>query len=457
MTFFINEINDILGLVNWNNAKDKKLSFDNVSIDSRSISSDDLFVGIEGNNFDGHNFIKEVIEKGVRAVVIKENNQNLVPNNYPFWKVKDTKKAFQRLALLKRRKFDIPVIAITGSVGKTTTKEICKVVLNRFGKVIATDQNNNNEIGVGLTIHKCEENANVLILEMGMRGKGQIENLSKYSEPNIAVITNIGSSHIGLLGSRNNIANAKCEIVKYLNPKGLVIIPGNEPLLDLNLKKIWNGRIMKIEIKNIDQENKLNLTNKSLITGFYDNFNNRIIVENREFKTNLKGKHNALNFLYAYAISRELNIKFESYNKFIFNNIDGRNKIINTKRILIMDETYNASPESVKACLNVLTEYSGRHFLVLGSVKELGNYSLKYHKEIISFINNLEIEGCIFLFGMELEKKIKQTCIFKNKTLFMTNIFEIAQVINNWTREGDSLLIKGSRYWKLENLIPLIY
>ena len=122
-----------------------------------------------------------------------------------------------------------------------------------------------------------------------------------------------------------------------------------------------------------------------------------------------------------------------------------------------MDETYNASPESVKACLNVLTEYSGRHFLVLGSVKELGNYSLKYHKEIISFINNLEIEGCIFLFGMELEKKIKQTCIFKNKTLFMTNIFEIAQVINNWTREGDSLLIKGSRYWKLENLIPLIY
>ena len=159
--------------------------------------------------------------------------QNLLPNKFPFWTVPDTLEAFQKLALFKRRKLNIPVVGITGSVGKTTTKEMMGEVLKQLGKIKLSQLNFNNENWVGLTILDSDLKDKTLILEMGMRGLGQeLENLSKFSEPDIAVITNIGSSHIGILGSKENITNAKCEITKHLNPNGVVIIPANDLLLE---------------------------------------------------------------------------------------------------------------------------------------------------------------------------------------------------------------------------------
>ena len=200
MKFSINEINQVLGNINFNGSVKSNLSFSKVSIDSRTISPEDLFIALKGEKFDGHDFLRNVQKIGVKAVVINQGKQYLVPENYPFWVVPDTKEAFLNLALIKRRKLKIPVIAITGSVGKTTTKEMTLEVLKNYGKVKVSEKNNNNEIGVGLTIHSCEDLEEFLVLEMGMRGRGQIEILSKFAEPNIAVITNIGSSHIGLLG-----------------------------------------------------------------------------------------------------------------------------------------------------------------------------------------------------------------------------------------------------------------
>ncbi len=237
MKFSISEINQVLGNINFNGSFKRDLLFSKVSIDTRKISSEDLFIALKGENFDGHDFLKNVLKIGVKAVVINQGKQNLVPKNLPFWVVPNTKEAFQNLALIKRRKLKIPVIAITGSVGKTTTKEMTLEVLKSYGKVKVSEKNNNNEIGVALTIHSCGGLEELLVLEMGMRGRGQIEILSKFSEPNIAVITNIGSSHIGILGSRDSIAKAKCEITRHLNPDGVVIIPYGEPLLDDNLKK----------------------------------------------------------------------------------------------------------------------------------------------------------------------------------------------------------------------------
>ena len=164
---------------------------DSISIDSRTCLKNDLFIAIKGKNFDGHSFLSEVLNKGVKSVVIKEGMQKLLPANFPCWIVNDTLEAFQKLALLKRKKLSIPVVAITGSVGKTTTKEMVGEVLKKLGKIKLSHANFNNEIGVGLTIRAADKEDKVLVLEMGMRGLGQIENLSKYSEPDIAVITNI--------------------------------------------------------------------------------------------------------------------------------------------------------------------------------------------------------------------------------------------------------------------------
>jgi len=209
MEFSLSELNNVLGdIKNLGDGGIDSLNFKNISIDSRTLLKNDLFIAIKGKNFDGHNFLPDVLDKGVKSVVIKKGMQRLLPSNFPYWVVNDTFEAFQKLALLKRKKLNIPVVAITGSVGKTTTKEMIGEVLNKLGRIKLSHANFNNEIGVGLTIFDTDIEDKVLVLEMGMRGLGQIENLSKYSEPDIAVITNIGTAHIGLLGSKKKITYA---------------------------------------------------------------------------------------------------------------------------------------------------------------------------------------------------------------------------------------------------------
>jgi len=456
MFFSSDEVNQILGLINWNNLDKDQLNFRGVSIDSRTSLSEDLFVAIEGNNFDGHDFLEEVSNKNIKAVVISKKHINLVPNNCAYWAVKDTLGAFHKLVLLRRKKLNIPVIAITGSVGKTTTKEIMREILKSFGKIKVSEKNFNNEIGVGLTINSCQEEDKVLVLEMGMRGKGQIEILSKCSEPTLAVITNIGTSHIGLLGSKDEISKAKLEITKYLNPNGTLIIPYECNYLESNLKNFWSGKVIRVKLLTTAQENLITNMPKGVIIGIYDVASNTIKIEDKYFEINLRGKHNASNFLLAYAVSKELKINYEKYTKFNFKRIEGRNNIIRTKKITLFDETYNASPESIKACIDVLVQYPGKHYMVLGSMKELGAYTLKLHCELIDYIKKKGIDGLVILCEFDLEVQIKNNCNLPEKIKFLNDIDEISKLINSWINMGDCLLIKGSRSWELERLIPLI-
>ncbi len=456
MKFSRSEIDQTLGNINLNGAVKSNLFFSKVSIDSRTISPDDLFIALRGENFDGHDYLQDVLKTGVKAVVINQGKQNLIPKNYPYWEVPDTKEAFQNLALIKRRKLKIPVIAITGSVGKTTTKEMALEVLKTYGQVKVSEKNNNNEIGVALTIHSCEESDKLLVLEMGMRGRGQIEILSKFSEPNIAVITNIGSSHIGILGSRDSIAKAKCEITQYLHPDGVVIIPYGDPLLDDYLRKVWRGKVVKVKLEKNRKNIKLHPSYNDFILGLYDSSKNIIKIEKKFFEISFKGFHNALNFLYVYAMSRELGINFDEFNKFNFRKLYGRNNIINTKKLLIMDESYNASPESVKACIKLLLDYPGRHFFIFGSMMELGNKSEHYHRDIFKLIDNSDIQRCIFICEKEFEIKIRKYCLKSEKIFIVNRINKVIPLVNDITIKGDVLLIKGSRYWQLDKLIPNI-
>ena len=455
MYFSVSDINKILGNINnWESLTNQFQTFKNISLDSRTIVNEDLFIAIKGTNFDGHDFLKEVIKKGVKAVVIKDGMQNLLPNKFPFWKVPDTIEAFQKLALFKRRILNIPVVGITGSVGKTTTKEMMGEVLKQLGKIKLTKLNFNNEIGVGLTILDSDSKDKILILEMGMRGLGQIENLSKFSEPDIAVITNIGSSHIGILGSKEKITYAKCEITKYLNPKGVVIIPANDLFLEETLKKNWNGRVIKVELLDINQKDQS--INKNNLQGFFSRSSNSIIIEDKIFEISFLGFHNAFNFLLVYAVAKEFGIDFKNTNKFNFVSLNGRNKILKLKKTTIFDETYNASPESVKACINNLLNSPNNHFLIFGSMQELGTESKKYHKDIFDFINRSDIKKCIFICDRNDEIYYADYLKKSNKFLFFNEINNVAQTINKLTKPGDFILIKGSRSWRLEKIIKSI-
>ena len=455
MDFSVPDVNKILGNIkNWDNLTNQFQSFKNISLDSRTILNCELFIAIKGTNFDGHNFLNEVIKKGGKAVVIKDGMQNLLPNKFPFWTVPDTLEAFQKLALFKRRKLNIPVVGITGSVGKTTTKEMMGEVLKQLGKIKLSQLNFNNEIGVGLTILDSDLKDKTLILEMGMRGLGQIENLSKFSEPDIAVITNIGSSHIGILGSKENITNAKCEITKHLNPKGVVIIPANDLLLEETLKKNWNGRIIKVEL--IDRNQKAQSINKSNLQGFFNRSNNSVIIEDKIFEISFQGFHNAFNFLFVYAVAKEFGIEFKNTNKFNFVSLNGRNKILKSTKTTIYDETYNASPESVKACIDNLLDNPNNHFLIFGSMQELGNKSKKYHKDLFDFINRSDIKKCIFICDKNEEIYYADYLKKSTKFLFLNEINKVGETINKYTKKGDFILIKGSRCWQLEKVIKSI-
>ena len=455
MAFSIAEINKILGNIkNLERLSNQFQSFKNISSDSRTISNSDLFIALKGKNFDGHDFIHEVIKKGVKAVVIKKGMHHFLPSDFPYWIVPDTLESFQKLALFKRRKLNIPVVGITGSVGKTTTKEMMGEVLKKVGKIKFTKLNNNNEIGVGLTILDADFKDKILILEMGMRGLGQIENLSKYSEPDIAVITNIGTSHIGILGSKQNITFAKCEITKYLNPKGLVIIPANDLFLEKTIKKIWSGRILKVDLLEVDQKDKIII--KDNLYGFFNRSNNTILIEDKIFEISFKGFHNAYNFLYVYAVAKEFGIEFKDFNKYNFVSLNGRNKIIKSKKTTIYDETYNASPESVKACIENLLDNPNNHFMIFGSIQELGTESKKYHKALFDFIVRSKIKKCIFI--CDRNEEIYYSNYLKNSTkfLFFNEIDKVSDTLNQYTKKGDFILIKGSRYWQLEKLIKSI-
>ena len=455
MDFSVHDVNKILGNIkNRDNLTNQFQSFKNISLDSRTILNCELFIAIRGKNFDGHNFLNEVIKKGGKAVVIKDGMQNLLPNKFPFWTVPDTLEAFQKLALFKRRKLNIPVVGITGSVGKTTTKEMMGEVLKQLGKIKLSQLNFNNEIGVGLTILDSDLKDKTLVLEMGMRGLGQIENLSKFSEPDIAVITNIGSSHIGILGSKENITNAKCEITKHLNPKGVVIIPANDLLLEETLKKNWNGRIIKVEL--IDRNQKAQSINKSNLKGFFNRSNNSVMIEGKIFEISFQGFHNAFNFLFVYAVAKEFGIEFKNTNKFNFVSLNGRNKILKSNKTTIYDETYNASPESVKACIDNLLDNPNNHFLIFGSMQELGNKSKKYHKYLFDFINRSDIKKCIFICDKNEEIYYEDYLKKSTKFLFLNEINKVGETINKYTKKGDFILIKGSRCWKLEKVIKSI-
>ena len=456
MYFSLSEVNALLGNIrNHGNTKNDFFCFTNISIDSRTFLKNDLFIAIKGKKFDGHSFLSEVVRKGARSVVIKEGMQKLIPSDLPYWIVNDTLEAFQKLTLHKRKKLKIPVVAITGSVGKTTTKEMVGEVLKKLGKVKLSYANFNNEIGVGLTILEADIEDKVLIIEMGMRGLGQIENLSKYTQPDIAVITNIGSAHIGLLGSKENITYAKCEITKYLNPNGVVIIPSNDTFLEETLKRSWRGRIIKVELRNLEKDKKI-FTKKNKLLGAYNELENEIFIDNKIFSISFEGFHNASNFMLAYAVAKELNINFESFNKLNFASLEGRNRKFKSIKTTIYDESYNASPESVKACIESLLKKPKNHFMIFGSMRELGNMDKQYHQEIFDLIKNSDIKKCLFICDKTDEIYYSNYLKGNKKFLFFNDISDVAETINMITQNGDSILIKGSRYWNLEKIIKSI-
>jgi len=429
--------------------------------DSRIVKSGEIYLGIKGEKYHGSTFYKEALENGadgciIQDIEINKEDINTYKNKFII-KVEDVVKALCKIAGYKRSLYNIPVIGITGSVGKTSTKDIIAGVMSTKYNVLKTEANHNNEIGLPLTILKLKEH-DAMVLEMGMSSLGEISLLTNIAKPTTAVITIIGSSHIGELGSRENILKAKLEILEGLDKNGSLIINNDNDLLNAwnennqdNHKHITYGIENKSDF--IAKDIKVNENESSFI----------IKLQGKEYgvKVPVAGKHFIYNSLAAIAVGLENNIEIEKIIQGIsnFSLTKSRMEILkNEKNVTIINDCYNSSYESVKAALEYISSINAnKKIAVLGDVLELGEFSQKMHEQMGEEVVNNNIDILVTV-GQEA-KAIANTV--KNKTEKITvysfeNNQDACDLLKEQIKENDVVLIKASHAMHFEEIVESI-
>ncbi len=436
-------------------------SIGNICTDTRTLHKGDFFIPLVGSNYDGHSFIADAIRIGAKGAFVSRKSKISIPEQFLHWIVDDTLEAYQKLAFLHRSKLQIPVIAVTGSAGKTTTRELICAAIKPLGKVISSEGNNNNDIGVPLTLLKANSTNCALVLEMGMRGKGEIKRLSCCAHPDIAVITNVGSAHIGRLGNRTEIAKAKCEITSCLRPDGLVVIPAGDPLLEDVLGRNWQGRILRVAIQDdlsqaVSNHSQLSINKfpKPDLLGNVDLAKSTLLLGGKTYHLPLEGLHNARNFMIALAVAREIGVAQNKLTNLSVSIPGGRSRRTKIGQLTIIDDTYNASPEAVEAALDMLVRSPGRHFAVLGTMMELGNHSVALHKRIAEHAVSLELDGLVLVvIGEEAEAMASVAGVIPRFAI-VNSPQEAIKPLLSWLESGDVVLLKASRSISMERLLP---
>ncbi|MDE5107181.1 MAG: UDP-N-acetylmuramoyl-tripeptide--D-alanyl-D-alanine ligase, partial [Trichodesmium sp. St17_bin3_1_1] len=388
----------------------EKTLITSINTDTRNLQPGEGFLALRGNKFDGHNFVDEAIEKGASCVIVGQeytlsNEVEQLSNNIPILQVENPLKAYQKIARWWRHRFHIPVISITGSVGKTTTKELIATVLATQGKVLKTEANYNNEIGVPKTLLRLSADHNYAVVEMAMRGPGEIAELTNIANPTIGLITNVGTAHIGRLGSVEAIAEAKCELLREMSNNSIAILNYDDKRLIETATKFWSGKTFTYGLEGGDLQGNL-IDSKT------------IHVDGIDLLLPLPGSHNASNYLAALAVLKVLDGKDIS-TKTLFepltNNFSVQLPGSRAKRydlendIVILDESYNAGLESMIAALNLLVETPGkRHIAVLGTMKELGDKSVLFHEQVGNVVHNLNIDALFVLADFEEAKAMAE-------------------------------------------------
>ena len=444
------EISKIAKALGSNVESDKIIT--RVSIDSRDVDENTIFFAIKGDQFDGHDFIPDVVEKGVGAVV----SHKAVECSAPLILVSDTKKAFLDFASYYRCTFkDLLVVALTGSVGKTTTKEMTACVLSQKNKTLKTEGNLNNEIGMPKTLFRLDESYGFAVIEMGMDGAGQISVLSKSCKPDCAIITNVGVSHIENLGSRDGILKAKLEILDGLPKDSPLFLNGDNDKLSTVKTDDYKVIFFGIENKECDILAE-SITEKDLSTEFVavkGNIRQKITIPT-------VGIHNVYDALAAFAVGIEYGIEPEKIAEGLQNYEPSgmRQRIKEVNGITFIEDCYNASPDSQKAGLNALCKISkGRKIAVLGDMLELGSYSETAHRNVGEYAAKCELDA-LFTYGKESEYMadsaknagLEAVFSFSDKT-------ELTNALAKELKKGDTVLFKASRGMKLEEVFEELY
>lgn len=417
---------DILNLPRPN--RNKKIN--KIEFDSRNIQKNDIFIAIKGNNYDGNDFIVEAIKKGAIYCITDKDI-----NNKKCIKVLDIKKLIFDLTNYIRCKYNIPLIAITGSNGKTTTKELIYQILKSKYNILKSEGNNNNIYGVSKTLFNLDEKYDLILLELGSNHSGEISYLSKMCNPTYSIITNIGTSHIGNFKSRKNIFKEKISILDGMKEKNLIVNGDDKYLKKLNYYKCGINYGNNLVAYNIRSDyNKLN-------------FNIHIDSEH-EIEFNYPIMHFINDILLAIKTALDFNIDMKDIVEGIknFNNIDMRMNIIKTSKYVIINDCYNSSFESLKGGINYLKTLSGNKIIILGDILELGSYSKKIHKKVNRYLKT--VKDSLVLTKGEYTKYINGMH-FKNNA-------DIIEYLKGMDLKGKYIYVKGSRKMKLEEIVKYL-
>jgi UDP-N-acetylmuramoyl-tripeptide--D-alanyl-D-alanine ligase len=410
-----------------------------IQTDTRMIKPGEVFVALRGEKFDGHDFVPTAIAKGALAAIVDFEYEN---PGFPVLQVKDTLQAYQKIARWWRDRFDIPVIGVTGSVGKTTTKELIAAVLATRGKVHKTYGNYNNEIGVPKTLLELGAEHDYAVIEMAMRGRGQIAELTQIARPMIGVITNVGTAHIELLGSEEAIAEAKCELLAEMPAGSVAILNHDNPLLMTTAAKVWHGEVVTYGFSDGDIQGRLIDNDTVEIAGIH-------------LPLPLPGRHNTSNFLAALAVAKVLGIDWSSLKAgLVVDMPTGRSQRFTLPNdVLILDETYNAAPEAMLAALQLLADTPGkRKIAVLGAMKELGERSQQLHQRVGETVRKLNLDGLLVLVdGQDAEAIVKSAEGIPSEC-FATHADLVAK-LKTFMQEGDRLLFKAAHSVGLDQVV----
>ncbi|WP_186429974.1 UDP-N-acetylmuramoyl-tripeptide--D-alanyl-D-alanine ligase [Clostridium sp. BSD9I1] len=435
--------------------------YDNISTDTRKIGEKSIFIALKGENFNGNNYIIEASNNGALVCIVDELNFKTedLKEYTSIIKVDDTKKALLDLAEYYRTMLNIKIVGITGSTGKTSTKDLTHAALSGKFKVFKTEGNFNNEIGLPLMMFKLDNTYDIAVLEMGMNNLGEIHNMAKAAKPDIALITNVGITHIENLKTRENILKAKLEITNFFNNENTLILNAdNDFLSEIEFN---NFNVMKTGIENkkdlyayniMLNEKSISFTVREDSTG-----------EEEDFYIEAPGKHNVLNALLAIACARKLGIEFklikQGFSNLKFTSM--RLDIIKEERFTIVNDCYNASPDSMKAAIEVLMNINGdRKMVVLGSMKELGHKAYEAHKEVGIFSKLMGVNTLIAVgeFQDAYEEGFKEDISKRDigEVIKVQDTDQAAKVLKEYLKKDDVVLVKASRAMRFEKIVEAL-